>query len=183
MSAATMPPFELFGPNDGEAYRRLARLQTAGVAIITLRRREESVGVFTPLLDGFTATTFITVSMAPPIVLVSASNAGNAFTMLRDAAAFAVNLLAVEQRPLADLFATPHDRRGDPFAVHSWTPDAHGVPLLPGALGAYSATVRELVSAGDHTLCLGDVTAIQIGGASDALAYHNRRYGGFAPVA
>ncbi len=183
MSAATSPPFENFGPGDGEAYRRLARSQTAGVSIITIRRRADAVGVFAPLLDGFTATSFITVSMAPPIILVSASNAGSAFSMLRDAEHFAVNHLAVGQRHLADLFATPHDRRGEPFAVHTWTPDAHGVPLLPGALGAWSATVRELVPAGDHTLCLGDVTEIHIGGAADALAYHNRRYGSFTPGA
>lgn len=180
MSAAPTP-FETHPSTDGDAYRRLARHQTAGVTIVTVVRRPDAVGPTAPRYDGFTATSFITVSMSPPIVLVSATNAGSARSMLRDASAFAVNLLAVEQRPLADLFATPHDRRGDPFTDHRWTFDAGGAPLLPGALGAFSATVRELVAAGDHTLCLGDVTALHLGGDADALAYHNRRYGTFAP--
>lgn len=183
MPAVSTATFEIFRPDDGDAYRRLARLQTAGVSIVTVRRRAECVSTVAPLLDGFTATSFITVSMSPPIILVSATNASSAFEMLRDAEAFAVNCLAVSQRPLADLFATPHERRGEPFDAHPWTPDAQGVPLLPDALGAWSATVREFVSAGDHTLCLGDVKAIRVGGATDALAYHNRRYGAFTPGA
>ena len=181
MSAATTPPFETHESTDGDAYRRLARHQAAGVTIVTVIRRPDAEGPSSPRYDGFTATSFITVSMSPPIVLVSATNAGSALSMLRDASAFAVNLLAVEQRHLADLFATPHDRRGDPFTDHRWSPDAWGAPLFPGALGAFSATVRELVAAGDHTLCLGDVTALHLGSDTDALVYHNRRYGTFAP--
>ena len=59
----------------------------------------------------------------------------------------------------------------------AWTADAHGVPLLAGTTGAFSARVRQLVDAGDHTLVLGDVTALHLGEGADTLVYHNRAYG------
>ncbi len=181
MSDTPSPPFESHPFGDGDAYRRLARCQADSVMVVTVLRRAEAVGALSPLHDGFTATAFLTVSMSPPIVLVSATNASSALAMLRDAEAFAVNLLARDQRPIADLFASPHDRREAPFDQHPWTPDAHGAPLFSGALGAFSARVRELVPAGDHTLCLGDVSALHIGVSGEPLLYHSRRYGGFAP--
>ena len=55
--------------------------------------------------------------------------------------------------------------------------DADGVALIPGALGAFSARPRQLVPAGDHTLCLGDVTALHLGAAAEPLVYVNRSYG------
>lgn len=171
------PPFETFLATDGESFRRLARTQAASVTVVTFSRAPERVGPGSPRLDGFTATAFLTVSLDPPIVLVSATNASSAARMFRDADAFAVNVLAAPQRPVADLFATAHELRDDPFAGVPWTPDGAGVPLLTGALGAYSARVRELILAGDHTLALGDVTALHLGAAAEPLVYHNRRYG------
>ena len=64
----------------------------------------------------------------------------------------------------------------------TWTPDADGVPLLEGVVGAYSARVRSQVPAGDHVLVLGDVTGIHLSDAAEpeSLVYHNRGYGRFS---
>ncbi len=169
--------FQVFSAADGDAYRRLARGWAASVTVVTVLRRPETVAPGAPLHDGFTATGFLTVSIDPPIVLVSATNASSAFEMLRDAAAFAVNLLSAAQQPVADRFAQPHERRLDAFADLASHRDADGVTLIPGALGAFSARPRQLVPAGDHTLCLGDVTALHLGAAAEPLVYVNRAYG------
>ena len=132
--------------------------------------------------DGFTATAFLTVSMNPPIVLVSATNASSAAAMLRDARAFAVNLLARDQRPLADAFAQPHEHRSFLWGDLPVVRDQAGVALLAGSLGAFSATVRSFVEAGDHTLVLGDVTALHLGPPGEALLYHDRAYGSVDPL-
>lgn len=171
-----VPPFASFSAQDGERYRSLARRLAASVTVVTVLRRSDRVSPGAPRHDGFTATAFLTVSIDPPIVLVSATNATRARAMLDDAAAFAVNVLAEAQQPLADRFATPHDRRGDPFHDVPWVADAAGVPLLDGALGAFSATPRAFVPAGDHTLCLGDVTGLHLGADDAALVYRDRRY-------
>jgi flavin reductase (DIM6/NTAB) family NADH-FMN oxidoreductase RutF len=157
-------------PTDDLAYRRLARAWAASVTVVTVRRDDARVAEDRPPRDGFTATAFLTVSIDPPIVLVSASNATSAFAMLQDSAHFAVNLLAVSQREVADAFARPYADRS-----------AVCVPILTDALGAFSARVRQVVAAGDHTLVLGDVTALHIGADTTPLVYHNRSYGRVAP--
>jgi flavin reductase (DIM6/NTAB) family NADH-FMN oxidoreductase RutF len=158
-----------------EAYKALARTWAATVTVVTTVREGEVVGK--PVLDGFTATAFLTVSMAPPIILVSATTAASAFTMLRDAAAFTVNLLSPDQSEIAGAFAKPAVERAGLWERLAWTPDAAGAPLLAGTTGAFSARVRQLVDAGDHTLVLGDVTAVHLGDGTDTLVYHNRGYG------
>ncbi len=169
---------ESFPPTSIETYKALARTWAATVTVVTARRTADPVdSVIAPELDGFTATAFITVSMAPPIILVSATTAATAFTMLRDAQSFAVNLLAPDQADLAGAFARPAAERAGIWERTAWIPDAEGVPLLAGTTGAFSARVRQLVDAGDHTLVLGDVTAIHLGDGPDTLVYHNRGYG------
>jgi flavin reductase (DIM6/NTAB) family NADH-FMN oxidoreductase RutF len=169
---------ESFPPTSIESYKALARTWAATVTVVTARRTLDLVDpVVTPELDGFTATAFITVSMAPPIILVSATTAATAFTMLRDAQSFAVNLLSPDQADLAGAFAKPAVERVGLWDRTQWTPDAEGVPLLAGTTGAFSARVRQLVDAGDHTLVLGDVTAIHLGEGVDTLVYHHRAYG------
>ncbi len=169
--------FQAFSASDRDAYRRLARGWAASVTVVTVLRRPETVAPGAPLQDGFTATGFLTVSIDPPIVLVSATNASSAFEMLRDAAAFAVNLLAASQQHVADRFAQPQERRAEAFTELASHRDANGVTLIPGSLGAFSATPRQLVPAGDHTLCLGDVTALHLGAINEPLVYVNRGYG------
>ena len=168
---------ESFPPTSAETYKALARTWAATVTVVTARRAAAHISAGQPELDGFTATAFLTVSMAPPIILISATTAASAFTMLRDAEAFAVNLLSPEQSELAGAFAKPAAERVGLWERIACTPDAHGVPLLTGTTGAFSARVRQLVDAGDHTLVLGDVTALHLGEGADTLVYHNRGYG------
>jgi flavin reductase (DIM6/NTAB) family NADH-FMN oxidoreductase RutF len=179
--STTNAQFLLSPPNDGDAFRRLARAWAASVTVVCARRREETIGTHSPRLDGFTATAFLTVSAEPPIVLISASNGTSALSILSDAKAFTVNLLARDQREISNVFSTPHERRGDPFSRFAWTPDADETPYLHGTLGVFSARIRELHTAGDHTLCLGDVTAIRTTDSTHSLLYQNRMYGGFDP--
>ena len=170
---------ESFPPTSLESYKSLARTWAATVTVVTTRRGtpgSASEGG-APELDGFTATAFITVSMTPPIILVSATTAASAFAMLREASGFAVNLLSPDQAELAGAFAKPAVERAGLWDRTPWTPDAAGVPLLGGTTGAFSATVRQLVDAGDHTLVLGDVTGLHLGQGADTLVYHNRAYG------
>jgi flavin reductase (DIM6/NTAB) family NADH-FMN oxidoreductase RutF len=172
-----------FPGTDADAYKALARAWAATVNVVTVHRHvvpePDMVAEDLPGIDGFTATAFLTVSIAPPIILVSVTNASSAAGMLRDAKGFVVNLLAKDQADLSGAFARPQAERAQTLAGLSWTPDANGVPLLPGTAGAFSATPREFIEAGDHTLVLGDVTAIHHGATLETLLYHNRAYGAF----
>lgn len=164
-----------FSATDAEAFRELARAWAATVNVVTCAATEGGP-------NGFTATGFLTVSMDPPIILVSCANAGSVLPLLSSSHGFAVNLLAPHQDALANDFALPFAERAEIWTRVPWAPDAHGAPLLGGTVGAFSAHVRQLIPAGDHTLVLGDVTTLHLSDAGEAetLVYHNRGYGRFS---
>lgn len=165
-------------PHDSiETYKALARTWAATVTVVTAKRFKENVTPTTPEYDGFTATAFFTVSINPPIIVVSATTAGSAFSMLKDSLGFAVNLLAADQKEHGIQFAKPSADRTGHGELFKWHPDARGVPILDGTTGAFSCKVRGLVDAGDHTLVLGDVVEMHLGETTETLVYHNRGYG------
>ncbi|APR77515.1 NADH-FMN oxidoreductase [Minicystis rosea] len=168
---------QTFSPSSIDSYKALARAWAATVTVVTVRRAPEHVAAGAPELDGFTATAFLTISMSPPIIAISATASSSAFAMMREAKAFAVNLLAPGHAELASAFAKPAAERVGLWDRVGWAPDADAVPLLSDTAGAFSARTRQLVEAGDHVLVLGDVTAIHVGEATDTLIYHNRGYG------
>lgn len=165
-----------FPGTSSESYKALARTWAATVTIVTTHQAAADAGA-APVLDGFTATAFLTVSITPPIILVSATGAASSFAMLRDSSAFAVNLLSQGQLEIASAFAKSAADKVGIWERVPWTRDEWGAPLIHGTTGAFSARVRQLVDAGDHVLVLGDVTAVHLGETSDTLVYHDRGYG------
>lgn len=170
---------ETFLPTDAEAYKSLARNWAATVTVVTARRRPASVNAARPEMDGFTATAFLTISIAPPIIAISVGKSGGADLLIQESEAFAVNLLSANQAEVSAAFARSGRDRGDVFQRFKWLPDAEGVPLLEGTCGAFSARIRQQVDAGDHLVFLGDVTALQVGPSRETLLYCNRSYGRF----
>lgn len=178
----SVPPIMKTSAPSADSYKALARAWAATVTVVTARAKPESLSGDTPALDGFTATAFLTVSIDPPIILVSATRTSSAFTMLRDASSFSVSLLAPGQADVAGIFAKPQAERKKLWDTVPWAEGVEGAPVVAGAAGAFSATVRQLVDAGDHVLVLGDVTAIHLGEGADSLVYHNRAYGKVTPI-
>lgn len=124
-----------------ELRRCLGRFAT-GVAVVSWASDEGPRGI--------TVNSFTSVSLHPPLVLVSIARSARAHDALRDQP-FVVNVLSAEQVALAWQFA------GRPQGVAvSWEQNAIG-PTLPGALAVIGCRPWRSVEAGDHTLCLGEV--------------------------
>jgi flavin reductase (DIM6/NTAB) family NADH-FMN oxidoreductase RutF len=166
-------PLKTLPTVDDDGYKALARRWAATVNVVTVKRKGGA-------LDGFTCTSFTPVSMAPPLILVSAANAGSPAEMMQDCESFVVNLLSPDQHELGTLFSLPHAARGDVWAKVKHTTDAWGAPLLAGSAGAFSAKVHQLIPAGDHTLVLGAVLGLHHGTPEETLLYVNRAFGRFA---
>ena len=147
-----------------DAFGRFA----TGVTVLTTR---DSDG--TP--RGFTANSFSSVSLEPPLVLVCIGNNALSGPAFRAAPHFAINVLSAAQEETAMLFAS---RREDKFEQTEWHPGLHEVPLLSGALAKIVCAQHKLVEAGDHVILIGEVleTAISDG---PALGYHR---GGFISI-
>ncbi|MFJ3504461.1 MULTISPECIES: flavin reductase family protein [unclassified Streptomyces] len=129
---------------------------------------------------GMTATAFTSVSLDPPLVLISLRNGSRMDDLLTDVPVWAVSVLSENQRHVAGRFSMKN-RVSDRllFADLPYTRgDASGAPLMGGALAVLECRTENRVVAGDHTLVVGRVLTA---GASPAdgsgpLTYFQGKY-------
>jgi flavin reductase (DIM6/NTAB) family NADH-FMN oxidoreductase RutF len=119
-----------------------------------LGRFATGVSVVTAIADGkthaMTANAFVSVSLNPPLVLVSVDNRSNMHRILPAAQRYGVSVLAENQRTLSDYFAARAAGRVEVRFISR----AH-TALLPGAVAYVAAKVVDAHPAGDHTLYIG----------------------------
>ena len=165
MKAATEPTATL----DADGFRGLLRRQASTVTVVTAPGLPPA---------GFTATSFTSVSLHPPIVSFCLSRDSSSWPTVARAEHVAVHLLAADQQHLARQFATSGiDRFAHPIA---WQPGPHGVPLLDGTLAWLLCRVIDRVPAGDHTVVLAEpLYGRHRDGAP--LLYHDGRYACLVP--
>jgi flavin reductase (DIM6/NTAB) family NADH-FMN oxidoreductase RutF len=135
------------------------------------------VAVVTTTADGVpygtTVSAFMSLSMEPPMVLVSLNRDSDLLAMIRKSGYFGLNVLSSGQAELASTFA----RKGGAgkFSGVRWDAEA-GAPHLPGAGGFLVSDVSAYVEGGDHIILLGLVRAAYASPAPP-LTYHARVFG------
>ncbi len=135
--------------------------------MVDARRYRETLGAFAtgvtivtaPGPAGLTTNSFSSLSLDPPLVLVCFDNGSRTLAAVRTARRFAVNVLRAGQEELAAVFASKRVA-AEKFAEVTHTED-HGVPVLDDALAWIACDLVELVPAGDHTIGIGAVTALE----------------------
>ena len=145
-------------PDPTGALKRTFGTYPTGVTIVT------TYGPDGP--RGFTANSFTSVSIDPPLLLVCHSNHASSHGVFSSASGFVVNVLAAEQRELATRFAS---RIGDRFANLDFV-DGHGGPIIPGAAAWLDCSMHDSHQAGDHSILIGRVITHRAT-TSDVLAY------------
>lgn len=103
---------------------------------------------------GFTANSFTSVSVDPPLLLVCPSNKLSSFDVFNQCKHFAVNILAEDQQDISNTFASA---KGDRFADIEWSADEHGCPIIAGSVAHFSCSTFNVAPAGDHILLIGQV--------------------------
>jgi len=145
------------------AFRRTLGMFATGVTVLTIRTRDR--------VHGMTANAFMSVSLRPPLVLVSIDRRARTSNLLHEGTRFAVNVLEAGQAALSDHFAgraaegTPEPR----FEL------VHDTPLVEGALAHLVARVVRSYWGGDHSLFLGQVEYARYG-EGEPLLFHGGRY-------
>lgn len=129
-----------------DTFRRACAKFATGITVVTALQDGKPV--------GFTANSFTSVSLDPPLVLICIGYGNNLAETFRTVEHFAVNILDAEQRDLSIRFAS---RGADRFASTAWTSGVAGVPLLDGALATMACTTDQVVEAGDHYIVFGKV--------------------------
>ena len=166
------------GVSNDEFRAAMSRL-AAGVVLVTAHE---------PALDpegpggedvGMTATAFMSVSLDPPLVMVSLREGARMDDLLAEQPLWGVSVLSESQRHIAGRFAMKgriSDRllfEDIPY-VHG---EATGAPLVRGALATLECRTEQRVPAGDHTLVIGRVLAAHVPSADGGpLLYFRGRY-------
>lgn len=150
---------------DVKELRRAFGTYMTGVTVVTALN-DEGVPV------GFTANSFTSVSMDPPMLLICPGRNLSSFDVFSNTGRFAVSILAEGQEDVSNTFARS---KGDRFNESSWTPDKHGCPLIDGAAATFSCEVNKTIEAGDHIILLGSIDAYSVT-ERNGLGYMNGNY-------
>lgn len=152
------------------AFREVMARVCTPVSVVT--------GLDAGLAHGTTVSAFASLSLEPPMVLVSLDRTSALLALLRKTQRFGVNVLSSAQAELAVRFA----RKGGPgkFSGVSWEQVA-GVPRIPGTGGFLASTVAGFVPGGDHVIVLGHVIAAE-STREAPLVYHGRVFGTHTPL-
>ena len=134
---------------DPRALRKAFGSFMTGVTIVTARDRDGQ-----PV--GFTANSFSSVSLDPPLLLVCPGKFLSNYLAFTGCEKFAVNILAEGQEDVANTFSS---YKGDRFARVAHRTDALDNILIDGALTQFSCKTYDCIEAGDHTILIGEVKA------------------------
>jgi flavin reductase (DIM6/NTAB) family NADH-FMN oxidoreductase RutF len=127
---------------------------------------------------GLTVSSFTSVSLNPPLILICLGHQVTALDAFRSAQYFGISILAESQREVSERFA----RKGaDRFDSLLWQPGHTGVPLIPGALASIECGVHQRFISGDHDILVGEMVHSHVT-ESDPLIYFSSRYRGLSPA-
>jgi flavin reductase (DIM6/NTAB) family NADH-FMN oxidoreductase RutF len=144
------------------AFRRTLGMFATGVTVLTTRIGEQ--------VHGMTANAFMSVSLSPPLVLISLDRRARMCGMLHEGSRYGVSVLSHGQSALSDKFARRSEDGVEPeFVVVRET------PLVEGALAHIVARVVRSYWGGDHSLFLGHVEYARYG-EGEPLLFHGGRY-------
>jgi flavin reductase (DIM6/NTAB) family NADH-FMN oxidoreductase RutF len=132
----------------GEAvFRQAMRHVATGVTVVTSLKAGEPRGI--------TVNAFASVSLEPPSLLICVNREARSYLFISTSRIFCVNVLAGEQRGLAEHFAGKvRDRQFDEVAYRV---DATGAPVLDGTIAHFDCELAEEYQYGSHSILIGRV--------------------------
>ncbi len=153
--------------SDAEFRAVLGRFPTGVTVVATCEEK-------TPV--GLTVNAFASISLDPPLVMISVDRRSHMYDAIPQAGYFAASILTSAQQELSRRFAGQTGDRNDRFHGVGWRTEATGAPILSGALAWVDCRVEAIYPGGDHSIILGRVEALGFT-AGDPLLYYRGRYG------
>jgi flavin reductase (DIM6/NTAB) family NADH-FMN oxidoreductase RutF len=150
---------------DAAAFKKGMRHLAASVTLITTRHRD--------LRGGLTATAVCSVSADPPQILVCVNKSASAHDTIGEAGFFCINILAPDHRKIAERFAGMHGIEGDErfLDLGEWSTLTTGAPVLKGCPVSFDCKLVTEVSAGTHTIYIGQIVDLALDPDAHALLY------------
>jgi len=161
------PPRQAQPPSfSAQEFRAALGMFATGVTIVTARSAQGQV-------IGLTANSFNSVSLAPPLVLWSLSRAAASLPVFSGGSHYAINILAADQKALAERFAS---KGADRWLGVTFDEGAGGAPLLHGAAATFECFNRSRHEEGDHVIFVGEVERCTRRLGASPLLFHGGRY-------
>jgi flavin reductase (DIM6/NTAB) family NADH-FMN oxidoreductase RutF len=132
---------------DSRHFRHALSQFATGITVITTRLEDGT-------LLGLTASSFNSVSLDPPLVLWSLGDRAQSLSIFNSNTHYVVNVLAADQRHLAEQFASRTENR---FQGVEYTLSRAGLPILKGASAWFECFNRSRYPEGDHVIFVGEV--------------------------
>ncbi len=140
----------------------------SGVTIVTARAGAEA--------HGMTVSSFTSVSLEPPLVLICAEKVTRTHALIAASGAFAVSVLTREQGDLADRFGGRDTEHTDRFQGVPTFTAVTGAPILSDYVSYFDCVVSEAHPAGNHTIFVGKVVSARLANGRDPLVYWRQAY-------
>ncbi|VTU13858.1 p-hydroxyphenylacetate 3-hydroxylase, reductase component [Variovorax sp. RA8] len=149
-----------------DEFRAALGMFATGVTIVTARAANGR-------LVGLTANSFNSVSLAPPLVLWSLARSAASMAALSTGSHYAINILASNQKDLAERFAT---KDVDRWADVAFTEGLGGAPVLAGVAASFECFNRSRYNEGDHVIFVGEVERCTHSAGASPLLFHGGRF-------
>jgi flavin reductase (DIM6/NTAB) family NADH-FMN oxidoreductase RutF len=149
-----------------DEFREALGMFATGVTIVTARAANGR-------LVGLTANSFNSVSLDPPLVLWSLARSAASMAALSTGSHYAVNILAADQKDLAERFAS---KDVDRWADVAFTEGLGGAPVLAGAAASFECFNRSRYDEGDHVIFVGEVERCTHNAGASPLLFHGGRF-------
>jgi flavin reductase (DIM6/NTAB) family NADH-FMN oxidoreductase RutF len=150
-----------------EGLKEVMRVFPQGVTIVTTNSGEGP--------QGLTVSAFTSISLDPPLVLVSVSKASSVHQYLTMSKDFAVNFLADDQKSVSDRFAGRHEIN-DRFQGIGFSPGLTGAPIIQGVRAVVECRMWNIYDGGDHSLMIGTVVRAERLNEKPPLVYYVQQY-------
>ncbi len=134
-------------------FSELRRLRSAfgtfltGITVVTTRQGDG-------IPRGFTANSFTSVSLDPPMLLVCVDKQAESLDVFLESPGFGISILAENQIDLSVLFAS---KQPEKFEIAEWTDSPSGYPILEGACAWFDCEQCNQVDSGDHVVLFGKI--------------------------
>lgn len=139
-----------------------------GVTIVTTRNGRKPVGI--------TVSSFTSLSMDPPLVLICLNNKREILKDIKDFGAFAVNILPGRLEHPARVFAGL-TQTFERFNSVDWDVATTGCPVLLEECSWLDCQLTSILPGGDHRIVIGQVLEVFVGPGTGPLLYFQRELG------
>ena len=153
---------------DGDVLRSIMRKVPSPVAVVTAVKNGEARGI--------TISSFASASLDPPLISFNVGTDAQMHPLIHDAERYAVHVLTDRQVTLSNRFAIPDAHGADQFRGVPHSVEEDGLPVLDGVLAVFFCRPFAVYPAGDHSIIVGEVTAVQDGEPGRPVLYYNRSY-------